>query len=1032
MRVAILGPLSVTDQSRDVAVGGARLRVLVVRLALEPGRAVAVDSLVRAVWPDGGPTDRVHALQALVSRLRRVLPEGRLRSLSGGYVLDVPSEAVDALSFERLARDGARALREGDAVRASAVLREALELWRGDALADAAGLPFADAAAVRLEELRLSATEDRVAADLAAGTDPSGLVAELEELAARHPLRERTRALAVRALHRAGRPAEALAVYERFREVLGEELGTDPGPESREAYLAVLRSSPPERPYGNLRAPSTSFVGREDERAWIGRRLWEGRLVTLVGPGGAGKTRLATTVAAELAGRFPGGVWLVELAAVAGPAEVPRAVARALGLRDGAGRRSATELLVDALSPDETLIVLDNCEHVVAAAARLADDLLGRCPGLRVLATSRERLGLCGEALCTVPPLDTAESVRLFGDRAAAVRPGFEVGAENTAVVSEICHRLDGLPLAIELAAARLRAMPGEQLAARLDDRFALLGGGARTALPRHRTLRAVVAWSWDLLDGPERRFAARLSVFPGAITPDGAARVGGRADALEALDALADRSLLQVIDGPRPRFRMLETIREYGLERLAAAGETGAAKAAHLACFLDLAERAEPHLRGAGQLPWIEALADECDNLPAALTWAVESGDAASAVRLGAALASFWMIEGDHAEAARRLRPALEARREGTAPGDGVSEEAVAVALGGYAFNTVLSGGDARDDPLLGWSGRVAGAAHPLAALAEPSAALLDDDPVRGLAAVDRRLAAERDLWARAALHLVRAMLNGNRGAMDEAAHDIAAAQAAFRQSGERAGLALALMFSAEARTAAGDFEAAIAELEESVALLRELGQESGAGMQRVMLAVARARSGDVRRARDELAAMIAPGAATPVRHLVPAHLALGDLARQDGDADQARNHYAAAARHLGRIPSYPQFGALLETAMAHLAISAGDLGAARGRLRTALALALDAPDLPIAAVVGIAVARLGVASAPETAAETLGAASVLRGVPDAFNPDVVQASRQLRRALGERVYRDAYTKGAALKVTDALTLLDGQLCRR
>ncbi|MBO2458243.1 BTAD domain-containing putative transcriptional regulator [Actinomadura violacea] len=1027
MRVAILGPLSVTHEGRGVAVGGARLRVLLVRLALEPGRPVAVDSLVRDLWPDGGPSDRVHALQALVSRLRRALPEGRLLSTPGGYVLDVPGEAVDALSFERLARDGAGALRAGDAVRASAVLGEALELWRGQALADAAGLPFADAAAVRLEELRLSATEDRVAAELAGGTDPGRLVAELEELAARHPLRERTRALSVRALHRAGRAAEALAAYERFRDVLAEELGTDPGPELRDAYLAVLRSAPPERPRGNLRAPSTSFVGRGDERAWIRRRLWEGRLVTLVGPGGAGKTRLATTVAAEVAGRFPGGAWLVELAAVAGPAEVPRAVAEALGLRAGMGGRSTTDVLVDALSPEETLIVLDNCEHVVGAAARLADDLLGRCPGLRVLATGRERLGLDGEALCPVPPLDATESVRLFAERAAAVRRGFEVGAGNAALVGEICGRLDGLPLAIELAAARLRAMPAEQLSARLEDRFALLGGGARTALPRHRTLRAVVAWSWDLLDGAERRFAARLSVFPGAIGPEEAAQVGGRADALEALDALADRSLLQVVDGPRPRFRMLETIREYGLERLEAEGETGEAKAAHLACFLDLAERAEPHLRGAGQLHWIGVLDGERDNLSAALAWAVESGDAASAVRLGAALASFWMIQGDHAEAARRLRLALETPQEGGALGD-----AAAVALGGYAFNTVLSGGDARDDPLLKRFRRGAAAAHPLAALAEPSAALLDDDPARGLAAVDHRLTAERDPWARAALHLVRAMLNGNSGAMDEAARDIAAGLAEFRRSGERAGLALALAFSAEARTVAGGFETAIAELEESVGLLRELGQESGAGMQRVMLAVARARSGDVRRARDELAAMIAPGAATPARHLVPAHLALGDLARQDGDAGRALHHYAAAERYLARVPSYPQFGSLLETAMAHLAIEADDPDAARRRLRKALALATDAPDLPIAAVAGIAVARLGAASAPEAAAETLGAASVLRGAPDAFNPDVVQASRVLRRALGERAYRDAYAKGAALKVADALALVDDQLRRR
>src|SRR5690606_38908065 len=310
MRVEALGPLVVTDRGEDVVIGGARLRVLLIRLALEPGRTVTVDALAAALWPDGGPGDRVHALQALVHRLRRRLPAGRLRSAPGGYALDVDS--VDVQEFERLVAEGGGALRAGDAPLAAARVREALGLWRGDALADAAGAPFADAAAVRLEELRLSATEDRASAELAAGADPGPLVAELEELAARHPLRERLRVVLVKALHRAGRSAEALAVFEGFRRTLAEELGTDPGRELQDAYVTVLRDAPRERVRGNLRVPRSSFVGREDERAWVARRLWEGRLVTLVGTGGAGKTRLATTIAAELGGRFPGGVWLVE------------------------------------------------------------------------------------------------------------------------------------------------------------------------------------------------------------------------------------------------------------------------------------------------------------------------------------------------------------------------------------------------------------------------------------------------------------------------------------------------------------------------------------------------------------------------------------------------------------------------------------------------------------------------------------------------------------------------------------------------
>ncbi len=293
-------------------------------------------------------------------------------------------------------------------------MREALGLWRGDVLADAAGIPFADAAAVRYEALRVAAIEDRVAAELRIGVGATAL----------HPLRERPRALLIEALHESGRSAEALAVFEQFRALLAEELGADPGTGPRDAYLAVLRAAPREQVRGNLRVPPTSFVGRETECAWVARALWDGRLVTLVGPGGVGKTRLAAKVGADLSGRFPGGVWLVELAAVEEAAEVPGAVAGVLGLRDGTNR------LVEALSADETLIILDNCEHVVDAAGYLADELLGTCPSLRVLATSRERLGVGGEALCPVPPLEAASSVELFAERAAAVRPGFVVNGE--------------------------------------------------------------------------------------------------------------------------------------------------------------------------------------------------------------------------------------------------------------------------------------------------------------------------------------------------------------------------------------------------------------------------------------------------------------------------------------------------------------------------------------------------------------------------------------------------------------------------
>jgi DNA-binding SARP family transcriptional activator len=428
MRVGILGPLEVVVGGEIVEVGGARLRALLIRLALDAGRIVTVASLADALWPDDGPTDPANALQSLVSRLRRALPgKPAVRSVPGGYRLEVPPEAVDALRFERLAREGQRALRRGEAAAAARLLREALGLWRGEALADVAQAPFAAAAAVRLAELWLTATEDRVEADLQVAPEHADLVAELEALVAVHPLRERLRILLVRALHADGRPAEALSAYERFRGLLAEELGADPGPELRQAHLAVLRGeklpqrSGGTRPRGNLRAALSSFVGRAEEQTRIGKQLQDGRLVTLVGPAGAGKTRLATTLAAGITDDVPGGVWLVELAPVIDPGEVPQAVIDALGLREvgvldaPAPPRDATSRLVEALSATETLIVLDNCEHLIDAAARLVDELRGRCPRLRVLATSREPLGVPGETLCPVAPLGPAQAGRLRG-----------------------------------------------------------------------------------------------------------------------------------------------------------------------------------------------------------------------------------------------------------------------------------------------------------------------------------------------------------------------------------------------------------------------------------------------------------------------------------------------------------------------------------------------------------------------------------------------------------------------------------------
>ncbi|MEV7360690.1 BTAD domain-containing putative transcriptional regulator [Kitasatospora sp. NPDC091276] len=481
-------------------------------------------------------------------------------------------------------------------------------------------------------------------------------------------------------------------------------LADQPPPQRPEPQRPPPQRSEPRRarPPGNLDAPLTSFVGREDDIHRVAELLGRARLVTLVGPGGSGKTRLATTVGRRLTPS--GGVWFAALAP-AGPADVPRAVLDALRTREAdlpksaaaPARRPGTpeeilDRLTEVLTHDDPVLVLDNCEHVIEAAAALAGTLLGRCPGLRVLATSREPLRIDGENLHPVLPLELPEpgstpeqaracaAVRLFHDRAAAVCPGFAEEDGSPAAAVEICRRLDGLPLAIELAAAQLRTLPAEVVAARLDDRFRLLTRGSRTALPRHQTLRAVVAWSWKLLAADERALLERLSVAPGSFTEDAAQAVGGLGvphaghhpgdhdaltrDVRELLAALVDKSLLHPLGAAatgEPRYRMLETIREYGLEQLTRRGQDGAARERHCGFFLALAETAEPRLRTRDQLRWLARLSAERDDLLAAIRWAVESGDAATAVRFGAALCWFWSMRGYPPESLDLLERVLE-----------------------------------------------------------------------------------------------------------------------------------------------------------------------------------------------------------------------------------------------------------------------------------------------------------------------------------------------------------------------------------
>ncbi|MEU0259401.1 BTAD domain-containing putative transcriptional regulator, partial [Streptomyces sp. NPDC006183] len=519
----VLGPCRAlrTDDGTEAVLSGGRLRALLAALAAAGGRAVDPGALIEQVWADADPAgdrDRAAALQALVGRLRRALGREAVASEPGGYRLAAARDDVDLYRFERFAADGAAALAAGDAGRAAVLLDEALGLWYGPALADLPGRDT-DPLVVRVEQRHARARRDRFAADLALGRAEE-VLAPLAALTAGQPLDEPLQALRIRALRAAGRPAEALTAYEEVRTALADRLGTDPGPELRALHAGLLVDDRPATTghrTGVLPARLNSFVGRDAELGDLVASWGDRRLVTLTGPGGVGKTRLAL----EAAETYEGPVHLAELASVRDGSTVGAAVLSALGARETQPwqRPTVPDIapkdrftgLVEHCAGRRMLLLLDNCEHVVGTAAELAQALLTRCPGVTVLATSREPLGVPGEVVRPLGPLPVGMALRLLGERGAAARPGFAVGDDREAA-EEVCRRLDGLPLAIELAAARLRVLSVRQIADRLDDRFRLLTAGARAVLPRQQTLRAVVDWSWDLLEAPERVVLRRLS----------------------------------------------------------------------------------------------------------------------------------------------------------------------------------------------------------------------------------------------------------------------------------------------------------------------------------------------------------------------------------------------------------------------------------------------------------------------------------------------------------------------------------------
>jgi predicted ATPase/DNA-binding SARP family transcriptional activator len=674
----ILGPVRALHAGVELRLGGPRHRRLLAVLLLRCGGIVSTGRLIDALWGDEPPRSASAMVHVRMSELRAALRPGgpELLTRDGGYLLRVEPEDVDAQRFERLVASGVEALANGAAARARDDLLAGLAFWRGPAVAEFADEPFARAEAGRLTELYVHAIEHRIAADLALGRHDD-LVVELEKLVAEHPLRERFWGQLMLALYRSGRQGEALRAYDTVRDLIADQVGVDPGTDLRRLHAAMLGEdpdldrprTPTGRPPGNLPAQLTSFVGRRRELGEVRALVRAHRLVTLTGVGGVGKSRLAVEVTAASEADFPGGTWLVELAALAQPGLVPSAIADALGIRERP-HRTLMELIADRAGV-ATLLVLDNCEHLVDEVSAAADRLLRRCPRLTVLATSRERLGITGETVWPVSGLDVpapgvtaleavgrADAVRLLVERAAAVRPGFTVTEATAGLIARICWRLDGLPLALELAAAGVPVWGVERIAARLDDPLSLLTRGNRSALPRHQTLRAAIDWSYGLLDAGQRRLFDRLAVFAGGFTPEAAEAVSEEPEAAEVLAQLVDKSLVSVDPGDG-RYRMLESLRAYGFERLAESG-AAAMRDRHASHVLSMVVSARRALRGVGQPVWLRQVAAELGNIRAALEWSIERGDAATAVRLAGSLSSFWDWHGHYREGSRWLAAAL------------------------------------------------------------------------------------------------------------------------------------------------------------------------------------------------------------------------------------------------------------------------------------------------------------------------------------------------------------------------------------
>jgi predicted ATPase/DNA-binding SARP family transcriptional activator len=931
----VLGPLRVQEGVDEIFIRRGISRTLLIALLLRARDTVSASSLMELLWGDDQPRNPANALQIQISYLRKTLSSGSVSAgqpivtRPGGYALDIEADAVDAVRFERLLADASPAARvRSDEAMVDAQLLaidEALALWRGEALADVAGESFAQGTATRLEEMRWSAHEHRIDLLLTIGRHRE-VVGELRTLVSEQPLRERFHEQLVLALYRCGRQADALRAFETARSTLVDELGLDPGPALQALERNVLSQDPsldwqPLRPAAavveptltvpaewrrNLvPAPLTALIGRDTEVSRVRDLLTRSRLVTLTGPGGAGKTRLAIEISAREAANGP--VWYVDLSSIDLPEMVASTVAGALGATTGPNDDPG-DVAASALAAETGLLVLDTCEHVLAGASNLASTVLRRAPGMRVLATSRRPPGVAGEAAWPVPPLGVAPldaksteeirsspAVTLFCERAQDVRPAFKLSADNAVDVAGICLALDGLPLAIELAAARSDVLSPGAILDRLQNRFDLLVDGASDVAPRQQTLRGAIDWSVELLSEEQRCFFARLGAFAGGFDTEAAEAVAGAGsqDPLALLSSLVRHSMVTVDGGDR--FRLLDTLRAYATERLADldADDTRRRHAGH---YTRVAERSESLVRGVGQGKALAGLRTEVPNFRAALEWSLSVGDLDLATRLAGSLAWFWALDGRLDVADRHLRRAIAI--------DSVPAESRAKVLWGYSLlvaglghlDEALETGEA-STVLARQSGDSAAIGCGLNATAVAHWALGDLDAA--VAAHDEaieRFVAVRDLWGESICRVLRARTALDRGDADSEAHLRAGLDAA-RRCGDAHVIGIALGLLAHLQANRGERGHAIENARESLRLQESIGYTEGMIAALHLLARLHVASGDTANARDELLRSLR--LAWKMQHAAAICEALEDFARiasNDGDDRTAMQLLSAA----------------------------------------------------------------------------------------------------------------------------------------